>query len=919
MPSIDWQKSSMAAENFPVQGSFFEDLQGKSGKEKSLQKSKASKNDDLSDDQVKQNASERPRSRKEANNQDDFDLIEKSCASNNGQSSSSNHDQIEINDLPPVLRHYVELKKENPERILLYRLGDFYECFFEDAILLSQILELTLTGKEAGKKIGRVPMAGIPHHAAERYCSTLIQKGFSIALCDQLESSQNKKGNLLKRGITRILTPGTVIEEGMLQAKKNNWLAAVLIEENEIDKCSKWSLANADISTGEFFVQEGIEFNELEQELLTLEASEIICADLSSESSQKEWCPRNQKLKLIPKTPFSLHEAESAVKTHYKLKTINGLGLHEYPMSLRASGGLLAYINETNPIDNVEKGSSGIPLEFPQVCHSNEVLIIDAQTRRNLEIITTQRDGRFQGSLLWAIDRTLTSMGGRCLRRWLENPLIDAREILSRQKMVSYLVKERSLRQTLRRLLRAMADLERLSGRAGAGHAGGRDLVAIADGLERLPQLASNLQNLPKNVPPWLRSIQKIEESLLQLANKIRENLVENPPLSLTEGGLIHDGVDPLLDGLRNMLDDENEWLDEQEKVEKNISMNPNLKLQYHRTFGYFLSVTKSKASDVPPHWIRRQTLANEERFITPDLKAREGKIFQLKARTAQREYELFTDLRQIVGNNAKSIRKAARSVAGLDALTGLAELAASNNYCEPKVITKKDDYRKLNIEGCRHPVVEQMLVESKFQPNDIKLGDNIDLIILTGPNASGKSCYLRQIGLVQLLCQIGSWIPAKKASISIADRIFTRVGAVDDLAAGQSTFMVEMSETAYILNQATDQSLVLLDEIGRGTSTFDGLSIAWSVSEFLAGEIKSKTIFATHYHELNSLSKTFENIANFQVQVDQTGLDLNFLHKVIPGGANKSYGIEAARLAGVPKKVIKNAQKVLNSLENNH
>ncbi len=922
MPINNCQKSSMTAETEPLQGSLFGENQETPEIKNSLKNNKNFTNDDFTDSELTKEAKQRPRERKKVQSQDEVTKSSDAISSIDSDRNKNNlpwshHSQIELDQLTPVMRHYVELKITNPERILLYRLGDFFECFFEDAILLSQLLELTLTGKEAGKKIGRIPMAGIPHHSAEKYCSSLIQKGFSIALCDQLESSQNKEGKLLKRGITRILTPGTVIEEGLLDARKNNWLAAISIVSNPEKNSFKWGLANADISTGEFLTKEGFDINSLEQELLKIEASEIICEALDPDLP-KDWWPKNVHINQIEKTAFTLLEAKTTLKKHFKLQTLSGLGINECVMATKAAGGLLAYLKETNPSpkNQANKDYLEIPLDLPQISLSSQALILDAQTKRNLEITSTQRDVQFQGSLLWAIDRTLTAMGGRCLRRWIENPLITSNEILERQSIVSMLVDQRALRQSIRRLLRAMGDLERLSGRAGAGQAGGRDLIAIADGIERLPLLAQKLNKLPLIYPPWLKDLSNINQELINLARLIRSQLINNPPLSLTEGGIINDGVDALLDGIRNKLDDQNEWLKGQEILERKLSGNTNLKLQYHRTFGYFLAVSKSKANNVPSHWIRRQTLANEERFITPDLKEREGKIFQLQARSFQREYDLFCNLRKVVGNHAQEIRKASRSVSGLDALTSLAEVAATNNYSPPSIL-EKGSSRKINIKNCRHPVVEQMLVEKKFEPNSINLGEKIDLVILTGPNASGKSCYLRQIGLIQLLAQIGSWIPAEEASISIADRIFTRVGAVDDLATGQSTFMVEMSETAYILNQATNNSLVLLDEIGRGTSTFDGLSIAWAVSEFLAMEIQSRTIFATHYHELNSLSKTIKNIANFQVLVEETGDDISFLHKVVPGGASRSYGIEAARLAGVPKKVINKAKTVLQILEN--
>ena len=822
----------------------------------------------------------------------------------------SHHSLVDATQLTPMLRHYVELKAAHPDRVLLYRLGDFFECFFEDAIELSRLLELTLTGKEGGKAIGRVPMAGIPHHAAERYCAELIRKGRSVALCDQLEAAPAKgsaKGTLLKRDITRVLTPGTVLEEGMLSARRNNWLAAVVVEPAHNKQPFSWGLACADVSTGELVLQQMEGSSELHQELARLEAAELVWGNATGE--RPAWCPDRLQLTTMALTPFSRPEAEQALLSHYRLKTLDGLGLQEHPLALRAAGGLLAYLKDTRPLE--DDGLNAPPLERPQLRFSGDSLVLDAQTRRNLELTSTQRDGQFQGSLLWAIDRTLTAMGGRCLRRWLEAPLVQTRAIQQRQAGVSSLVDSRPLRQALRRLLRPMGDLERLAGRAGAGQAGARDLVAIADGLERLPQLAELIRDRLINGPSWLEDLLMPDSNLQILAQTIRHQLIDTPPLSLSEGGLIHDGVDPLLDGLRNQLDDQDNWLAAQEQQERQLSGNSNLRLQYHRTFGYFLAVSKAKSTSVPDHWIRRQTLANEERFITPELKAREGAIFQLKARASQREYELFCRLREQVGDQAEAIRRAARAVAGLDALSSLADVAATEGWCAPEI----DESRSLHVKGGRHPVVEQLLVEEQFTPNDVELGDQTDLVVLTGPNASGKSCYLRQIGLIQLLAQVGGWVPAKSAQIGIADRIFTRVGAVDDLAAGQSTFMVEMAETANILHHASERSLVLLDEIGRGTATFDGLSIAWAVSEHLAGDLQARTVFATHYHELNALAEQRPNVANFQVLVKETGEDLVFLHRVAPGGASRSYGIEAARLAGVPTPVVQRAQQVLDRL----
>jgi DNA mismatch repair protein MutS len=811
------------------------------------------------------------------------------------------HSLVEPAALTPVLRHYVELKAAHPDRVLLYRLGDFYEFFFEDAILLSRLLELTLTGKDAGKALGRVPMAGIPHHAAERYCADLVRRGLSVALCDQLEATP-AKGALLRRGITRVLTPGTVLEEGMLAARRNNWLCAVVLD-GDGSHAGRWGLAVADVSTGEFRVTERTGSGSLHQELLQLEPAEVVWP---GPAEAPAWCPESLRLTPLARTPFDATEAAALLRRRFRLASLDGLGLGEAPLALRAAGGLLAYL------DTTQAEPAAIPLEMPRLWHAGDQLVLDAQTRRNLELTRTQLGGALQGSLLWALDRTATAMGGRCLRRWIEAPLVDRAAILERQEAVSELVEQRPLRLGLRRLLRPMGDLERLAGRAGAGSASARDLVSLADGLERLPRLAALVA--PCRSGP-LAALKGPWPELAGLAEEVRHHLVNTPPLSLSEGGLLHDGVDPVLDGLRNQLDDQEAWLSRQEAIERRASGNPNLRLQYHRTFGYFLAVSRARAAAVPDHWIRRQTLANEERFVTPELKGREGRILQLRARACQREYDLFCDLRRRVGEAAGPVRAAARRVAELDALASLAEVAATGGYCRPEL----SEGRELVIEAGRHPVVEQLLVDASFTANDLQLGTPApDLIVLTGPNASGKSCYLRQSGLLQLMAQIGSWIPARSARLGIADRIFTRVGAVDDLASGQSTFMVEMAETANILHHASPRSLVLLDEIGRGTATFDGLSIAWAVAEHLAEGIGARTIFATHYHELNELAELLPNVGNAQVLVEETGNDLVFLHRVCRGGASRSYGIEAARLAGVPASVVLRARQVLGRIEAN-
>ncbi len=912
----------MAASQNPIQGSLFGENEHIDINEAEKLNSLKTSNGNLSHQQLEEDASLRPRIKQTAKNPNQIIDLDEFSHVEIQEPKWSHHNLPKIDDLTPALRHYVELKKENPDRVLLYRLGDFFECFFEDAITLSQLLEITLTSKEAGKKIGKIPMAGIPHHASDRYCTELIKKGLSIAICDQLEAAPTKGNKLIKRGITRLITPGTILEEGMLSAKKNNWLASVLLETKSNPEIIHWSLAKIDVSTGEFIVQEGQGSNNLRHELIKLNAAEVISEKKSI--SNKIWYEGLIEITESNKTSFSSLEAITTIKNHYSLNSIDSLGIHSDSLSIRTIGGLISYLNKTHPnIDDKSNNEikTNICIDYPRIKNSRSGLIIDSQTRRNLEITSTQKDGKFQGSLLWAIDKTLTAMGARCIRRWIEEPTKDVNAIKNRQNIIGFLVKSSTLRKNIRKILRAMGDLERLSGRAGAQQAGARDLVAIAEGINRLPLIKKYISDPIFDKTKYFDSIINIDKDLIELASKINNQIIDNPPLSLTEGGLFYDGINPVLDGLRNQLDDHNIWLNSQELEERKKSNINNLKLQYHRSFGYFLAVSKSKAINVPDHWIRRQTLTNEERFVTPGLKEREGKIFQVRARISELEYELFCDLRTLTGSKSNIIRQAAKAISHLDVLTGLAELAATHNYIQPKIIdiNEQDKSREISIIDGRHPVVEQILIDKFFVPNDIELGSKTDLIILSGPNASGKSCYLRQVGLLQIMAQIGSWIPAKSANIGIADQVFTRVGAVDDLASGQSTFMVEMIETAFILNNATENSLVLLDEIGRGTSTFDGLSIAWSVSEFLAKKIKSRSIFATHYHELNQISEYIENVENYKVVVEYKNHSLSFLHKVEKGGANKSYGIEAARLAGVPPDVVNNARLILENLEKNN
>jgi DNA mismatch repair protein MutS len=625
---------------------------------------------------------------------------------------------------------------------------------------------------------------------------------------------------------------------------------------------------------------------------------------------------------LRSQVPFSQAEARSKLLQKFKLRSLEGIGCEHLPLAVRAAGGLLEYIEDTQKANPVS-------LQLLRTYTLTDYLIVDHQTRRNLEITQTVRDGTFHGSLLWALDRTNTAMGSRALRRWLLQPLLDLKGIKSRQDTIQELVQNTPLRQDIRQLLRQIYDLERLTVRAASGRANARDLVALADSFSRLPQISSLVEDAKS---PFLKALQKVPPILEEIAEKLHAHIVESPPIHLKEGGLIRPGINPLLDERKATVEADQQWIANLEVDERARTGIPTLKVGFNKTFGYYISISRSKSDQVPDNYIRKQTLTNEERYITPDLKEREARILTARDDLNQLEYEIFDALRDEVGSHAEIIRNIARAVAAADVLCGLAELAVHQGYCRPEIVAG----REINVIDGRHPVVEQSLPAGFFVPNSTWLGSretnhrgtedaeeegkkstsSPDLVILTGPNASGKSCYLRQVGLIQLMAQVGSFVPVRSARLAVCDRIFTRVGAVDDLATGQSTFMVEMNETANILNHATSKSLVLLDEIGRGTATFDGLSIAWAVAEYLAVEIKARTIFATHYHELNELASIVPNVANYQVTVKELPDQIIFLHQVQPGGADKSYGIEAGRLAGLPAVVIKRAKQVMGQIE---
>ncbi|MBD2002822.1 MULTISPECIES: DNA mismatch repair protein MutS [Cyanophyceae] len=830
--------------------------------------------------------------------------------------------EVDRSKLSKMYQHYVEIKDKYPHALLLYRVGDFFETFFQDAIAVSRELELVLTSKQAGE-IGRVPMTGVPHHAWERYTTQLVEKGYAVVICDQVEdSADTDPGKLVKREVTRVITPGTLLEEGMLNARRNNYLAAIVIAGNH------WGLAYADISTGEFVTTQSSELEHLTQELMRLQPSEVLiptnAPDLGSllrpgEKSEHlpEYLPPSFCYALRSQIPFSSGEARHRLLQRFKVRSLEGLGCEHLPLAVRAAGGLLEYLEDTQK-ENL------VPLQFLRTYTLTDYLILDHQSRRNLEITQTVRDGTFHGSLLWALDKTSTAMGGRALRRWLLQPLLDIKGIRARQDTIQELFENSFLRQDLRQLLRQIYDIERLTGRAGSGTASARDLVALADSLAKLPDLSELVADTSS---PFLRALQKVPQELEHLANRLSAHLVESPPIHIKEGGLIRPGVNAQLDEMRSLAVEDQQWVANLEVTQKARTGISTLKVGFNKTFGYYISISRTKADQVPDNYIRKQTLTNEERYITPELKEREARILTARDDLNRLEYEIFASLREEVGQYAEQIRTISRAVAAADVLCGLAEVAVYQGYCCPQMV----EGREIRIIDGRHPVVEQSLPSGFFVPNSTGLGrredtnsrgaedaeeERPDLVILTGPNASGKSCYLRQVGLIQLMAQTGSFVPAKSAILGICDRIFTRVGAVDDLATGQSTFMVEMNETANILNHATAKSLVLLDEIGRGTATFDGLSIAWAVAEYLASEIQSRTIFATHYHELNELASILLNVANYQVTVKELPDQIIFLHQVQPGGADRSYGIEAGRLAGLPAPVIQRAKQVMSQIE---
>ena len=804
-------------------------------------------------------------------------------------------------ELTPMMRQYMEMKERNPGCLLFFRLGDFYEMFAEDAKLASKELDLTLTTRDRGKdKEDQTPMCGVPFHSAESYIARLVAKGYKVAICEQMEDPALAKG-LVKRDIIRVVTPGTVTESSMLDERKNNYFACAYGEAGAFGLCF------CDISTGAFHAMVAENADRAVDELGCYQPSELLLGGRAADDeilcealrTRIPCCVENGEPAL-----FDYDQAAALLLQQFG-KDVEALGLGEARPVVQAAGALLLTLkkNQKTELPHVRT------LEFSQ---SSRFLELDLTARRNLELTETMRAGEKRGSLLWVLDKTKTAMGGRLLRSWLEKPLMSPAQIKKRQDAVAELVDHTVEREELIHLLKDVTDLERVMARIATGTCTCRDFRQLSNGLAPLPGLAAALAPFES---PLLRDVRESLPDLQPLKDEIDRAIVDDPPFTIREGGMIRPGYSEEIDQLRDIMSGGKDTMTAIEVREKERTGIKNLRVGYNRVFGYYIEVAKGQVSLVPADYIRKQTLTNGERYITPELKELEDTILNAKDRVVSLEYDLFLKLRTYLADHGAAVQAAANAAALADVLSSFAALAVDNDYCRPEV----DFSNEIQIEGGRHPVVEQVLRGKMFVPNDTKLGTpDCQVAIITGPNMAGKSTYMRQVALIVLLAQMGSFVPAKSARIGVVDRLFTRIGASDDLAAGQSTFMVEMEEVAEILNRATPRSLLILDEIGRGTSTYDGMAIARAVLEFVADRktLGAKTLFATHYHELTVLEETLEGVKNFNISVRKRGDEMIFLRKIVPGGADKSYGVEVAKLAGLPSKVVERARKILKELE---
>ena len=802
--------------------------------------------------------------------------------------------------LTPMMQQYMAIKEQYKDCILFYRLGDFYEMFYDDALTASRELEITLTGKNCGQE-ERAPMCGVPYHAVDVYLNKLVAKGYKVAICEQAEDPKQAKG-IVKREVIRIVTPGTNLSQQALDEGRNNYLMCLVYDNNQ------FGLAITDISTGDFYTTEVATLKELYDEIHRFSPSEIICNDsfYMSGASLDDFKDRLH-VSVSTLDTWYMDEAVSVqkIKEHFKVASLDGLGLTDFPSGTLAVGALLLYLYETqkNTLDNLTKITP---------YRSGGYMIIDSATNRNLELIETLREKQKKGSLLWVLDKTKTAMGARLMRNWIEQPLIEKKKITARQDAVEELYNDMITREEIREYLNAVNDLERLVTRISYRTANPRDLIAFKTSLGMIPPVK---QLLSQAKSAELKEIDERMDCLEDIYDLIEKSIQDEPPIMIREGGMIKEGYNEDVDKFRLSRTEGKTWLAELEAREKEKTGIKNLRVRYNKVFGYYLEVTNSYKELVPEDWTRKQTLANAERYITPELKELEDMILGAEDKLAALEYDLYCEVRDSIGEQVVRIQETAKAIAHLDVLASLACVAQSNDYVRPSINTKG----VIDIQGGRHPVVEKMNNNQMFIDNDTYLDNkNHRISIITGPNMAGKSTYMRQSALIVLMAQIGSFVPAKSANIGIVDRIFTRVGASDDLASGQSTFMVEMTEVANILRNATSRSLLILDEIGRGTSTFDGLSIAWAVVEHISNPklLGAKTLFATHYHELTELEGKLDSVNNYCIAVREQGDDIIFLRKIIRGGADKSYGIQVARLAGVPDSVIDRAKEISSWLE---
>ena len=801
--------------------------------------------------------------------------------------------------LSPMMQEYVKTKEEYKDCILLYRLGDFYEMFFEDALTASKELEITLTGKDCGLE-ERAPMCGVPFHSVETYINRLIEKGYKVAICEQVEDPKKAKG-LVKREVVRIVTPGTTLDATSLDETKNNYLMSIVYIEDH------FGCAIADITTGDCFLTELDKAQKLLDEINKFTPAEIICNESFLMSGVDTEDLKNRLgICIFSQEPWYFDDelCRKTLKEHFHVNSLEGLGIEEFESGVLAAGALFLYLQETQK--TALSHMAGI-----RPYSAEKYMLIDSSSRRNLELVETLREKQKRGSLLWVLDKTKTAMGARTLRSYVEQPLIDQEEIENRLSAIEELNEHPMLRDEIREYLHPIYDLERLISRISYKTANPRDMIAFASSLEMIPHIKQVLKEFSS---PVLKQLEEEMDSLLDISGLIKKAIVDEPPLAQKDGGIIREGYNEDVDKFRRSRTDGKKWLSELEARERERTGIRTMKIKYNRVFGYSLEITNTFKDQVPDNYIRKQTLTNAERYITQELKELEDLILGAEDKLYALEYELFSEVRDRVGAEVVRIQKTAKAVAAIDVLASLSLVAQRNNYVRPKI----NNTGVIDIKNGRHPVVEQMIENDMFIANDTYLDSQKKRIsIITGPNMAGKSTYMRQTALIVLMAQIGSFVPAEKANIGIVDRIFTRVGASDDLASGQSTFMVEMTEVANILRNATSKSLLILDEIGRGTSTFDGLSIAWAVVEHISNTklCGAKTLFATHYHELTELEGKISGVNNYCIAVKEKGDDIVFLRKIVKGGADKSYGIQVAKLAGVPDTVIQRAKELVEEL----